>query len=54
MRERAELLGGTLVIHSDPGEGTALTLNIPLDKTKQAQKTGEQDKLTESVSGSQR
>jgi len=54
MRERAELLGGTLEIHSDPGEGTALTLNIPLDQNKQSLKTGEKDKLTESISGSQR
>jgi signal transduction histidine kinase len=54
MRERAELLGGTLDIRSDPGEGTALTLNIPLAKTKKAIKTGEEDKLTETITGSQR
>ena len=54
MRERAQLLGGTLEIHSDPGEGTALTLNIPLEQDKQHTKTGEQDKLTESMTGSQR
>jgi signal transduction histidine kinase len=54
MRERAELLGGTLDIHSDLGEGTTLTLNIPLDQTKHALKTGEKDKLAESITGSQR
>jgi len=54
MRERAELLGGTLHIHSHPGEGTALTLNIPLDQTKKTQKLGEEIKLTESMTGSQR
>ncbi len=54
MRERAELLGGTLGIHSDPGEGTTLTLNIPLDQTKQSLKNGEQNKLTETIIGSQR
>jgi signal transduction histidine kinase len=54
MRERAELLGGTLDIHSDPGEGTALKLNIPLDQTKKAEKIGEEIKLTESMTGPQR
>jgi signal transduction histidine kinase len=54
MRERAELLGGTLDIHSDIGEGTTLTLNIPLDQTKLAAKTGEEHKLAESIIGSQR
>jgi signal transduction histidine kinase len=54
MRERAELVGGNLEIHSDPGEGTTLKLVIPLDRTKPAVKTGEQDKLTESITGSQR
>jgi signal transduction histidine kinase len=54
MRERAELLGGTLAIHSDPGEGTALTLNIPLDKTRRTDKLGEEFKLTESITGPQR
>jgi signal transduction histidine kinase len=54
MRERAELLGGTLDIRSDHGEGTTLTLNIPLDQTKLAARTGEENKLTETVIGSQR
>jgi signal transduction histidine kinase len=54
MRERAELLGGTLDIHSDIGEGTTLTLNIPLDQTKLAVKTGEEHKLAETIIGSQR
>jgi signal transduction histidine kinase len=54
MRERAELLGGTLSVRSDQGEGTVVTLNIPLDQTKYALKTGEEDKLTETVIGSQR
>lgn len=30
MRERAELVGGTLVIRSNPQEGTRLTVSIPL------------------------
>jgi NarL family two-component system sensor histidine kinase YdfH len=30
MRERARLAGGTLEIHSQPGEGTALRLRLPL------------------------
>ena len=54
MRERAELLGGTLDIQSDPGEGTTLTLNIPLDQSKHTLKTGEESKLAESITGSQR
>lgn len=32
MRERAELLGGTVVIDSDPGEGTTLEVTLPLNK----------------------
>jgi signal transduction histidine kinase len=31
MRERAELLGGTVVIDSSPGEGTTLRVTLPLD-----------------------
>ena len=30
MRERAELLGGTLEIDTSPGKGTRLTARIPL------------------------
>lgn len=43
MRERAELLGGKLDIQSEEGEGTAITLQIPLDQNKQAMKTGEEE-----------
>jgi two-component system, NarL family, sensor histidine kinase DegS len=32
MRERAELIGGTLQIQSTPGEGTAVTLLLPVEK----------------------
>jgi len=32
MRERAELIGGTLQIQSTPGKGTAVTLLLPLEK----------------------
>src|SRR5438105_8450264 len=32
MRERAELIGGTLQIQSTPGKGTAVTLLLPVDK----------------------
>ncbi|MFP3854094.1 MAG: ATP-binding protein [Anaerolineales bacterium] len=31
MRERAELLGGALMIRSKPGDGTQLTLRLPLE-----------------------
>jgi signal transduction histidine kinase len=31
MRERARLLGGTLVIESAPGNGTAVAVRVPLD-----------------------
>jgi signal transduction histidine kinase/ligand-binding sensor domain-containing protein len=33
MRERAEALGGTFVIETQPGQGTSLHVTIPLDKT---------------------
>ncbi|MBN2238377.1 MAG: sensor histidine kinase, partial [Dehalococcoidales bacterium] len=35
MRERAQLLGGTLNIKSKPGEGTNLEINIPLPESPQ-------------------
>lgn len=31
MQERAHYLGGNLAVHSQPGQGTTLTLQIPLD-----------------------
>jgi signal transduction histidine kinase len=31
MRERAEMLGGTLRVDSEPGEGTRLEIRVPLD-----------------------
>ncbi len=49
MRERAELLGGKVSVHSEPGEGTTLTLEIPLDR-KGALKAGEEDKEREAIS----
>jgi signal transduction histidine kinase len=30
MRERAERLGGTLVIHAEPGNGTVVRATVPL------------------------
>jgi signal transduction histidine kinase len=32
MRERAECLGGTFRIESEPGRGTTVTVEIPLDR----------------------
>jgi nitrate/nitrite-specific signal transduction histidine kinase len=32
MRERAELIGGSLQIQSTPGQGTAVTLLLPVEK----------------------
>lgn len=32
IRERAELLGGTLVIETEPGRGTSLFVDIPFQK----------------------
>ncbi len=31
MRERAQMLGGTLVLDSQPGEGTSIRVSVPLD-----------------------
>ena len=31
MKERAELLNGSLVIKSGPGKGTEITIDVPFD-----------------------
>ncbi|QIH11282.1 MULTISPECIES: transporter substrate-binding domain-containing protein [unclassified Pseudomonas] len=31
MRERVLIMGGSLALHSEPGEGTSLTVRVPLD-----------------------
>jgi signal transduction histidine kinase len=31
MRERAELVGGTLTVESTPGRGTAIFVRVPLE-----------------------
>jgi signal transduction histidine kinase len=36
MRERAELVGGTLNIRSTPGAGTTVTMTMPLHLTEQS------------------
>ena len=33
MRERAELVGGTVTLSSQPGHGTCLEVSLPLDET---------------------
>ena len=33
MRERVLMLGGSLLLESEPGEGTTLSVRIPLDQT---------------------
>ena len=45
MRERAALLGGTLAIRSAPGEGTRVTLKLPVSRAAPAGKNGK-DSLT--------
>jgi signal transduction histidine kinase len=35
MRERLELLGGTLEVESEPGAGTTVYARVPLDETGQ-------------------
>jgi len=36
MKERAELLGGEFILESAPGEGTCLTVELPLSRTVEA------------------
>jgi signal transduction histidine kinase len=31
MRERVLMMGGQLSLHSEPGEGTTLSVTVPLD-----------------------
>jgi signal transduction histidine kinase len=49
MRERAELLGGKLDIQSEEDEGTTLTLEIPIDRTKGVLKTSEEERQEETI-----
>ena len=44
MQERAQYLGGWLSICSQPGEGTCLTLHIPLEDWAQGWRTGDGDR----------
>jgi len=44
MQERAQYLGGWLSISSQPGEGTCLTLHIPLEDWAQGWRTGDGDR----------
>jgi nitrate/nitrite-specific signal transduction histidine kinase len=41
MRERAELLGGTLQIESTPGQGTAVSARIPVRRQDAVTPLGE-------------
>jgi signal transduction histidine kinase len=50
MRERAELLGGSLEISSAPDKGTTLSLKMPLLREGHAVETVETKKLEEAVS----
>jgi signal transduction histidine kinase len=50
MRERAELLGGTLEISSVPDKGTTVSLKMPLLRKDHAVETIEPKKLEEAVS----
>ncbi len=50
MRERAELLGGTLKIASEMNEGTTVTLVMPLRPDKRASEMAEEEELEEPIS----
>ena len=50
MRERAELLGGSLEISSAPDKGTTVSLKMPLLREGPAVETVETQKLEEAVS----
>jgi GAF domain-containing protein len=38
MRERAEILGGTFVVHTAPGKGTSISVEVPL--AQEVERTG--------------
>ena len=40
MRERAELVGGTMTVESAPGSGTALYVRLPVDLSREARAEG--------------
>jgi signal transduction histidine kinase len=45
MRERVEMVGGTFVVTSAPGQGTAIQVEIPFAKGRPAKKTGKETVL---------
>jgi signal transduction histidine kinase len=50
MRERAELLGGKLNIHTAPGEGITVTLVMPLRQEHRELDTSDEESMEEAVS----
>jgi signal transduction histidine kinase len=36
LRERMELVGGTAEVDSEPGQGTRVSLRVPLDRVREA------------------
>ena len=40
MRERALLLGGTLTVHSRPGDGTQIVARLPISDNQRDQRDG--------------
>ena len=47
MRERAELIGGSLQIQSTPGKGTAVTLLLPIEKKVEPLRTRREGRTRE-------
>jgi signal transduction histidine kinase len=47
MRERAELLGGSIDVHSAPGSGTTISLTMPLRAERNAQNAIDDEELLE-------
>jgi PAS domain S-box-containing protein len=54
VQERAELLGGNVEIHSEPGKGTVVTVRIPIEPSSPGESSVASSRLSKSVAARKR